>query len=152
MAEPDVTLCIDDEHPGKLTNIALGKAHAMPPGQSRQAFDSHADREERPCRGLFELESGKQPLLRIGNHGERDIEAGFKISGFPGAPQTDEYHVGPDPLKLVCMAAQLRHLFPAKRSPVMPQENQHQWPVFPEATQMRGRLVPQNYFLILHSR
>ena len=90
MAEPDATVRIDDEHAGKLTNIAFGNADAVPPGHGREALGGHAEREERPGGGLLELEGGEKPLLRIGNHGERDIEAGFKISGLLGASQPDD--------------------------------------------------------------
>jgi hypothetical protein len=40
--------------------------------------------------------------------------------------QPDEHHPGAEPLKLVFLLTQLRHLLSAEGSPVMAQENQHQ--------------------------
>ena len=94
------------------------------------------------------MEGLEEPLLRIGDHGKRNVKLLFEGRGFLRCSQPDEHHPGTEPLKSICFLTQLRHLIPAEGSPVMAQENQYQRSAFPEAAEARNRVVPQHHFLI----
>jgi hypothetical protein len=51
-------------------------------------------------------------------------------------------------MKRVLFLAQLRHLLPAKRSPIVPEEYENQRPVFPKPVQTRRGVVPQHHLLV----
>jgi hypothetical protein len=84
-------------------------------------------REQRPGGGPFETKGLEKPLFWIRNHGKGDVEPFFECRRLLDAAQPNQHHCRTHAIKGIFFAAQLRHLFAAKRSAVMPQKNQHQW-------------------------
>jgi hypothetical protein len=142
MAETDAPGAIDDERTGKLANIAFGYTHPLSFGHGCHPLDCQAWRQQPDKRGPLKLERRKKAFLWIGNHRKRDIKTLLESCRFLTIAESDEHHPGTQTVKRFFVAAQLRHLIPAERSPVMSQKDQHQRSLRPEAAQAGGCFVP----------
>lgn len=144
MAKADAAGGIDDENSGKLHHITLGDPHAVAFGQGHKSFHGQPHRQHRGRGHLFEIEIAEKALFPIGNHGKGNLELLLEVCNFFRGSKSDQHHLSAEALKLIFSSAQLRHLLPAKRSPVMTEKNQHQRPALPESAESGHRVVPQH--------
>jgi hypothetical protein len=148
MTEPDAAPGIDDEHAGKLPDVPLGQPNPVPFEHGRHPLQGHAGGQDASGGHVFQLEGTEEPLSRIRNHRIGHVKAFFESGGFFRSPEADQNHPGPGLTKRVLFLAQLRHLLPAKRSPVVSEEYENQRPVFPEPAQSRRGVVTQHHLLV----
>ena len=143
VAEQDKAVGANDEDPWELAYIPFGSTYTVALGHGRDPPEYHFGREQRSRGGLFETKGLEKLFFRVGNHGKGDVEPFFECGRLRDTGQPNQYHCCTQVFKGIFFAAQLRHLLAAKRSAVMPQKNQHQWPFAPEAAQRRPRMIPQ---------
>jgi hypothetical protein len=87
------------------------------------------------------VELAVERLLRIGDHGEGDVEVFQECRTFRRRSHADQDHPAAGLLKVNLSSAQLRNLLPAERSAEMPQEHQHDPATRPKFAQTLYRAV-----------
>lgn len=133
--ENDPPARVDNEDPGQLQNIADRLADPGAADHGRQSLDGDCRREHSQRGHALEVELSVERLLRIGDHGEGDVEFLQERRAFRRRPHADQDHPGAGFLKISLSSAQLRDLLAAERSAEMPQKHQHDPAVRPKFAQ-----------------
>ena len=149
MAVKNPPIGIDNKYAGELTDIAAGDADAMPIEHGRQTLPDHAQGKQGFRGGLLELKATEEGFVRIRNYGKWHTELGFEGGRCLQGPQPHENHSDAKVLKFLFSAAQLRHLIPTERSPIVPHEHEHQGLIFPQITEAGMPPVRHENMLVL---
>ena len=134
----DLSSDSDYSRASQLKGILARPANSTPFDQALGSRNQHLGVCEASCARLPHLQGAIGHLLRVDQHGERDLEPVAKGGRFGNRSHPDDADSGILRLKLGVPVAQLRDLLAAEGSAVMPKPHHHGRLLRPHTCQTNG--------------